>query len=73
MLKAIPVGIRDFKYFAVFNRYGQRIFYTTNSSVGWNGNINGVPQNPGTYVWMASGTAYDRRQINVKGTVVLIK
>jgi len=29
VLKAIPVGIKKFLYFSIYNRWGQRIFFTT--------------------------------------------
>jgi gliding motility-associated-like protein len=36
-LKVITVGITAFKYFNVYNRWGQEIFSTKDASVGWNG------------------------------------
>jgi gliding motility-associated-like protein len=35
--------------FSIYNRWGQRIFYTTNPANCWNGNFNAVPQTPGVY------------------------
>jgi gliding motility-associated-like protein len=41
LLKVFPVGIRSFNFFAVYNRYGQQVFYTTNYSEGWDGTYKG--------------------------------
>ncbi len=73
ILRAIPIGIKDFKYFAVLNRWGQRIFYTSNPERGWDGTISGTPQGTGTYVWMAEGVDFHGKVIAKKGTVVLIR
>lgn len=73
ILRAIPIGIRDFKYFAVFNRWGQRVFYTSNPGEGWDGKAGGVPQGSSTFVWMTEGVDYTGKTISRKGTVVLIR
>lgn len=73
VLKAIPVGIKIFEYFKVFNRWGQQIFSTSDASKGWDGTVNGARQPSGTYVFMASGIDYLNRPVVKKGTVVLIR
>ena len=73
LLKAIPVGIKEFKYFAVYNRNGKQIFYTANPSLGWDGKINGIMQGTGTFVWMASGVDFSGNIVLRKGTVTLIR
>lgn len=73
ILKAFPVGLKEFKYFAVFNRYGQRVFYTTNSNIGWNGKVLEKNQNTGGYVWVAEGIDYKGNAVISRGTVILLK
>ncbi|MES1159169.1 MAG: gliding motility-associated C-terminal domain-containing protein [Bacteroidota bacterium] len=73
VLKAIPVGIREFKYFAIFNRWGQRIFFTANPAVGWDGNTGGHSGTSATFVWMAGGIDYQGALIERKGTVLVVK
>jgi gliding motility-associated-like protein len=73
VFKAIPIGIREFKYFAVYNRWGQRVFFTTNPSTGWSGTINGAPLQTGGYVWTAAGITFKGDLIERKGTVVLVR
>jgi hypothetical protein len=72
-LRPKAVGISSMDYFRVFNRWGQMVFQTTQFEKGWDGRINGVIQNTGTYVWMASGTDYTGKKVIKKGTAVLIR
>ena len=73
ILKAIPIGIQELRYFVVYDRWGRRLFYTNNASVGWDGKMGSKLCDPGTYVWMAEGVAPNGRVIFNKGTVVLIR
>lgn len=73
LLKAIPVGIKTFKYFSVFNRYGQRIFHTTDPGKGWDGSINAGEQGTNTFVWMAEGIDFNGGVVQRKGTVMLLR
>jgi gliding motility-associated-like protein len=60
--------------FVVFNRWGQKIYSTTNWKQGWNGTQNSLPQPTGTYVWVLSYTDRDtKKRVEQKGTVVLIR
>ncbi len=72
-LKAIPVGIRQFKYFMIYNRFGQLVFTTADPSKGWNGGIGGTPQAAGTFVWEAEGVDYLGHVLRRKGTVILVR
>ncbi len=73
VLRPIPAGIKTFKQFAVFNRWGQPVFRTTVAENGWDGKINGmVPLNE-TFVWTAEGIDYNNQLIQRKGTVVVVQ
>ena len=73
ILKAIPIGLSRFKYFSVYNRFGERIFYTNNAGTGWDGYLAGHALNTDTFVWVAEGIDGSGRTILRKGTVVLIR
>ncbi len=73
ILRARPVGIRAFGYFAVYSRWNQRLFYTTDPGAGWTGSFNGKVQEPGVYVWITAGVDYQGRRVERKGTVVLVR
>ncbi len=68
-----PVGIKEVKYFRVFNRWGQLMFSTTKIRDGWDGRLDGREQPTGVYVWMAEAITNDNKVITKKGTVTLIR
>lgn len=69
----IPVGIKSYNYFRVFNRWGQIIFSTNRQNEGWDGKLGSRDQPAGVYVWMIEGVTKDNRVITKKGTVLLIR
>ncbi len=73
VLKALPVGIKKFNRFSVYNRWGQNIFTTTDERKGWNGKINGELQPTGVYVWIASAVDFKGVPLERKGTTVLMR
>lgn len=66
-------GIKEFKYFKVYNRYNQLMFETKNYDVGWNGTVNGTPQPMAIYIWVAVGIANDGSTVERKGQVLLLR
>ncbi len=78
-------GINDYLYplnaykardlsFSVYNRFGQRIFFTRNWTNKWDGRFKGQPADPGTYVWILNFINTDTNlKIDQKGTTVLIR
>jgi gliding motility-associated-like protein len=59
--------------FRVFNRYGQPVFESSDGGRKWDGNINGMPQPTGVYVWMLDYTDTNGNKFSMKGTSVLIR
>jgi gliding motility-associated-like protein len=78
-------GLNDYLYplnaykaadlkFSVYNRFGQRIFYTNDWTNKWNGTFKGQGCDPGTYVWMLEYyNMKSYKPVFQKGTVVLIR
>jgi gliding motility-associated-like protein len=73
ILKAVPLGIKEFKYFVVYNRWGQKIFFTADPSKGWDGTFHSEPQGQDIYVWESAGIDYSGKAVKRKGTVTLIR
>ncbi len=65
-------SVKDYEL-AVYDRLGQRIFYTRNVLKGWNGKIRDVEQSTGFYVYIASYTTSKGQRKTAKGTVLLIR
>ncbi len=78
-------GLNDYLYplnaykakdltFSVYNRFGQRLFYTNDWLNKWDGTFKGQGADPGTYVWILTYTHTDtNRRIEQKGTTILIR
>ena len=73
VLRTIPVGIKEFKYFIVYNRWGQQVFQSSDPAKGWDGKFKGQYQTGNVFVWMAAGVDYTGKAIQKKGTVLLIR
>jgi hypothetical protein len=73
LFRPIPVGITSIEYFRIYNRLGELVYNTSTIGNGWDGMLNGSPQNAGGYVWMVKGTDYIGNVITKKGTMVLIR
>lgn len=71
--RAIPVGIKQFDYIKIFNRWGQMMFTSDTSEAGWDGTFKGKAQASDTFVWMVRGIDYLGRVIEKKGTLLLIR
>lgn len=78
-------GLNDYLYplnaykakelgFSVYNRFGERLFFTRDWNNKWDGKYKGQGVDPGTYVWVLSYTNTDtNKRIEQKGTVILIR
>lgn len=64
--------IRTFRL-TVFNRWGLKVFETTDPTRGWNGKYKNRDQEPGSYVWVITYTDLGGKTENAKGSVLLIR
>jgi gliding motility-associated-like protein len=73
ILRPIGYGVQYIDYFAVYNRWGQQVYFTKVFGNGWDGNINGKPQPQGVYVWHLVARDFMGRIIQKKGSVMLVR
>lgn len=66
-------GIKEFRYFKIFNRFNQLLFESKNYDEGWNGTLNGVPQPMGIYIWVAVGVKEDGTLLQKTGQTLLLR
>ena len=59
--------------FQVFNRWGQKVWETTDQSVGWDGTFHGEPLNTGVFVYRLEGKDFKGKGYSLKGNVSLIR
>ncbi len=73
ILHPVLMGIKEFRYFRVYNRWGQLLFETRKTNTGWDGRINGTQQATSVVVWVAEGVGSDNQIYIRKGTTVLMR
>jgi len=66
-------GIKHLDYFAVYNRWGQLVFKTSDMDKGWDGYLNDQPQSTETFVWIISAEDFSGKGYQVRGTATIIK
>ena len=52
--KPITIGVHRINTFRIVNRWGQVVYETKVERNGWDGSLNGVPQDMGTYYYYIS-------------------
>lgn len=57
----------------IYNRFGQRVFFTTDRSKGWNGKLKNLEQPTGVYVYILRVETLDGRPLVKKGSFALIR
>lgn len=73
VLKPILVGIKEFHYMSVYNRWGNLIFTTQDPNRGWDGTFKGVAQPVESYLWIAEGVDINGNKIVQKGITSLVR
>jgi gliding motility-associated-like protein len=70
-----PSTISNYQFisFTIFNRWGLKVFSSKSAAMGWNGTINGNPQETGTYVYYLEMINTAGKKINRKGYILLLK
>ena len=69
----VAVGIKQFNYIKLYNRWGQVIYSSTNPKEKWNGTFKGAEQPVGTYVYETQGITDTGKVLNFKGTIQIIR
>jgi gliding motility-associated-like protein len=72
-LHPIMMGVKQLRYFRVFNRWGNLMYDMRAEQRGWDGSSQGIPQQTQTLVWMFEGVGIDNKVYTKKGTTVLLR
>lgn len=59
--------------FMIFNRWGEKVFETSDQKLGWDGTFNGELLNTAVFVYRLEGTTFDGNPFSQKGNVTLIR
>jgi gliding motility-associated-like protein len=66
------VGIKDVNM-SIFNRWGEKVYESTNQSNGWDGTYIGAQQPPGVYIYYIDITYLNGQKISRQGSLTLIR
>lgn len=67
------LNIQTLFEFAVFNRWGEKVFTTNDFNAGWDGTYKGRNCNMEVYTWYVKARSYDGEDILRKGNVTLVR
>ncbi len=70
-LKPILLGIKEIRYFRIYNRWGQLLFQSNSDKPGWDGTFKGNTLSTQTVVWTVEGIGVDGKIYSRKGTSIL--
>ena len=73
VLTPVINDIESIRYFRIYNRWGQLVFFTDQLDTGWDGTFKGGAAISGTYVWEIEGVSTKGRVISKKGAVLLLQ
>ena len=59
--------------FMIFNRWGEKVFETSDQKIGWDGTFNGELLNTAVFVYRLEGTTFDGNAFSQKGNITLIR
>ncbi len=66
-------GLKVFHFLKIFNRWGNIVFQTTNLNQGWDGNMNGIPQEMDAYTYFISYITYKDEPVSKTGSFILLR
>lgn len=72
VLRIIKNGEATLTYFRVYNRWGNKVFETTNINEGWDGSYHGVQQPFDVYVYIVEAVTSTGNTFQKQGNVTLI-
>jgi gliding motility-associated-like protein len=59
--------------FMVFNRWGEKVFETTDREIGWDGTYKGQLMNTDVFVYRLEGKTFDGKGYSSKGNITLVR
>ena len=65
-------GIEDI-YFAIYNRWGEKVFETTNINYGWDGVYKGEFVDPAVFVYYLRATCINEHIFEKKGNITVVR
>lgn len=67
----VPLFVRNY-HMRVYDRWGQKVWESTDKKRQWNGEINGRQAQDGVYAWYVIFDGWDNKTYRMKGTVTIL-
>src|SRR5690606_4495803 len=67
------LNVQRIDEFAVFNRWGEKVFSTTDPNGGWNGIYKDKLQPAGAYTWYIRAVTFDNERVFKSGNITLVR
>ena len=71
--QVLPLDNYKLIRFNIFNRFGQLVFSSTDSHIGWDGRYNSLDQPTGVYIYQLEMVSAQNKRIVRQGTVTLLR
>ena len=72
IIKVVGFGITQLQW-SIYNRWGQKVFETTNTKSGWDGTFQGKPQPMDVYAYTLAVTFSDGKKFTKTGDITLLR
>ncbi|MBA2248652.1 MAG: PKD domain-containing protein [Chitinophagaceae bacterium] len=72
VVKVVGFGITDIKW-SIYNRWGQKVFETTDRNQGWDGTFKGKLQAMDVYTYTLDVTYFDGKKLRRTGDITLLR
>ncbi len=73
VFKVIAYGNQLRFQLSIYNRWGQRVFYTNKAADGWDGTFNGKPCEAGSYYYVVEARCFTGYEEFHKGDLILVR
>jgi len=73
IFRPVAIGYKSLKFFRVFDRWGEEVYYGNTLEQGWDGTYNRKPAEIGTYYWQIGYTDIYGKDGTMKGDVSLVR
>jgi gliding motility-associated-like protein len=71
-IRVVGFGIKGMKW-SIYNRWGQKVYESNNSKLGWDGTYKGKPQPMDVYSYTLDVTFSDGKKVRKTGDITLIR
>ncbi|MDP4213436.1 MAG: Ig-like domain-containing protein [Bacteroidota bacterium] len=73
IIKPIIPGLKNFRFFKIYNRWGNLVYMSTDPNAGWDGTYKGTPQPRESYLWMIEGENMNGQTKRYSGMITLFR